>query len=158
VGSAAAAALSSVIAKVVYTHNHFVSSLALFGLGNLVYCLILLVISGSVRKGFMNGIRPKKKRTVKKIAGSGGALILFNSILGGAAGVVLNLAIKLGSVTLVNGLRGLQYAGVFLITLLMSRHVPRLLKEELSGQTMRQKLAAIVIVAVGLGLLTLMPK
>jgi hypothetical protein len=69
--------------------------------------------------------------------------------------IILNLALKLGPASLVNALRGLQYVGIFIIALLLSRIYPKLLKEEMTAQSMRQKLAGIAIIGTGLALLTL---
>jgi drug/metabolite transporter (DMT)-like permease len=158
VSSAGFMAGSSVVAKDVFAHNQFVSSLALFALGNVVYCLMLLAISGSMRVALVHAVRPKRKRTAGRLASSGGAFILGNSVLGGIGAVSLNLAISLGSVTLVNALRGLQYVGVFVIAVALSRFVPKLLKEELTGQTMEQKLAGIGLIGAGLALITVLAR
>jgi drug/metabolite transporter (DMT)-like permease len=153
ISSAGFMAASAVVAKMVYLHNHFISSLALFGLGNIIYALMLLVISPKVRSSFKSTVAPTRRRSLKSVEHSGGALIVVNSILGGVGAFGLSLAINLGSVTLVNALRGIQYAGIFVIALALSTFEPKMLKEELSGQTMRQKLIAIGIIAAGLGLL-----
>src|SRR5262249_23937012 len=94
--------------------------------------------------------RPKR---VKRVVTSGGFIVFAKNILGSAGVVVLNLALKLGPVSLVNALKGLQYVGVFLIAVLLGRLYPRLLQEELTAQTRRQNLLAIGIIGLGIGLL-----
>ena len=70
------------------------------------------------------------------------------------ARLALNLALKLGPVSIVNGLKGLQYVGLFVVALVLSRWLPRLLSEELSGQSLRQKLVGIAVIGAGLFLVT----
>jgi uncharacterized membrane protein len=156
--SAALSALETVLVKLVYAHNDFISSFALLGSGNLLYCGALLLLSPSVRAAVRAslvrkpGRRPKKRRAKPKVAGQ--VLILFNTIFGGLGVIVLNLALKLGSASLVNAMRGLQYVGIFLIALLLGRVYPKLLREEMTAQSMRQKVLGIVIIGIGLALLT----
>jgi uncharacterized membrane protein len=153
--SAAIGALQSVVVKLVYQDNQFISSFALLGLGNVVYCAALLLLVPSVRQNLGRALpKPGKKTVVKRVASSGGFLILFNSGFGSLGVIVLNWALSLGPVSLVNAMRGLQYAGLFVIALLLSRVYPKLLKEEMSAQSMRQKVAGIVLIGVGLALLT----
>jgi uncharacterized membrane protein len=155
--SAGFAALQSVVAKLIYQDNHFISSLALLGLGNIVYCAALLLLVPAVRRDLAVALGQRRARRTKPTVGSahGKVWLLFNTIWGGAAVIVLNLALKLGPASLVNALKGLQYVGVFLIALLLSRVIPRLLKEEMTAHTMERKLAGIGIIAVGLAILTL---
>jgi uncharacterized membrane protein len=153
--SAAIGALQSVVVKLVYQDNDFISSFALLGLGNVVYCLALLVLVPGVRRNLARALPAKgRKPAARRVASSGGFWILFNSVFGGVGVIVLNLALKLGPASLVNALRGLQYVGLFLIALLLSRVYPKLLREEMSAQTMQQKLLAIGIIGLGLALVT----
>jgi drug/metabolite transporter (DMT)-like permease len=156
VASGAAAAFETVLIKLVYSYNHFISSFALLGLGNIVFCAILLVFVPPVRRELFNALHPKPakgSKPVKRLVNSGGFLVFANNLLGSAGVVVLNLSLKLGSVSLVNALKGLQYVGIFLIALLLARPYPKLLKEELTAQTVRQKLFGIIVIGLGLGLL-----
>jgi drug/metabolite transporter (DMT)-like permease len=153
--SAALGALQSVVLKLIYQDNHFISSFALLGLGNVVYCAALVVLVPGVRKNLARALPKRgKKPAAKRVASSGGFWILFNSGFGSLGVIVLNLALKLGPVSLVNALRGLQYVGLFLIALLLSHVFPKLLKEEMSAQTIYQKLLAIGLIGAGLALLT----
>lgn len=156
VASGAAAAFETVLIKLVYSYNNFISSFALLGLGNIVFCAILLAFVPAVRQELAHALHPKPAKgakRVKRIVRSGGFLVFVNNLLGSAGVVVLNLALKLGPVSLVNALKGLQYVGIFLIALLLARPFPKLLKEELTAQTVRQKLLGIVVIGFGLGLL-----
>jgi drug/metabolite transporter (DMT)-like permease len=156
VASGAAGAFETVLIKIVYGYNHFISSFALLGMGNIIFCAVLLAFVPAVRREATHILHPKpasKSRQVKRIIGSGGFIIFINNLIGSAGVVVLNLALALGSVSLVNALKGLQYVGVFVIALVLGRLYPRLLREELSVQSVRQKLLAIGMIGLGIGLL-----
>lgn len=154
-GSAGFSALESVLVKAVYAHNDFISSFALLGMGNVVYCTTLVLISPAVRHDLWGHKKQSpKKAPAKRPLRSGQVLVLFNTVFGGLGVIILNLALKSGPASLVNAMRGLQYVGIFLIALLLSSAYPRLLKEEMTSQTMRQKVAGILIIGAGLALLT----
>jgi len=160
-GSGAAAAFETVLIKVVYGFNHFISSFALLGLGNIVFGVVLVLLVPAVRLEVFHALHPRhvaKKRQVKRLVGTGGFLVFANNIIGSAGVIVLNLALALGSVSLVNALKGLQYVGVFLIALVLSRLYPRLLREELTGHTMRRKLLAIGMIGAGICVLVVASK
>ncbi len=80
--------------------------------------------------------------------------IFANSAIGSIGVLALNLAVKLGPASLVNALRGVQYAAIFVIALIFAKTFPQLLQEELTHQTIRQKLLGIVIIGGGIALLT----
>jgi uncharacterized membrane protein len=153
----AAAALQAVVIKVVYGFNHFISSIALLGLGNIIVCLILLALVPAVRHEALAAIHPKPARRrgtqIKRLAGAGAVWLFINNLIGSAGVIILNLALKLGPVSLVNAMKGLQYVGIFVIALLLGRTHPKLLKEELTGQTIGQKLLSIILIGLGVGLL-----
>jgi len=154
--SAAAGALQSVVIKLVYGFNHFISSLALLGLGNLLYLMVLIALAPAVRREIVAALHPKpgrKPQRAKRLLNAGAFWIFVNNIIGSVGVIVLNLAFKLGPVSLVNALKGLQYVGVFIIAVLLARTYPKLLREELSAQSVRQKLLAIGAIAIGVGLL-----
>ncbi len=72
---------------------------------------------------------------------------------GALAGLLQNLAISMGSVTITNALQGVQFTFVLLITVFLSNRYPKILKEAITGPIMIQKVAAICLVVVGLILL-----
>ena len=151
---AAGMAYQTVVAHYVYQHNPFVSSLILFGVGDMIYNTTLFWLLPGVRRNAAKAIRQAGRMKPARRVHSSAAWIVANAILGGIGVLCINLALKYGPVSLVNALKVLQYAGVFLIALVVSRYRPKLLKEEMAGQTMRQKLIAILVIGAGLGLLT----
>ena len=74
---------------------------------------------------------------------------------GGAAGLMQNYAIRLGSVTLINALQGTQYLFLLALTSLLSLKFPKILHEKVTTQTITQKIIAIVIISFGLVFLAL---
>jgi drug/metabolite transporter (DMT)-like permease len=155
--SGAAGAFQSVLVKIVYGYNHFISSLALLGLGNVVFCLVLLALVPAVRREVAHTLKPKPtrkpKKRLKRLVGAGAFWLFLNNLLGSVGVIILNLSLKLGPVSLVNAMKGLQYVGVFVIAILLARSHPKLLREELSAHTVTQKLLAIGVIGLGVGLL-----
>lgn len=71
--------------------------------------------------------------------------------LGGVA--LIQYAVTIGSVTIINALTGLQYGVLITLVAFLSRFHPRVFKEKyLPGEAV-QELVAVLIIALGLGLL-----
>lgn len=79
-----------------------------------------------------------------------GAVFLSNKVLGGAAVLLVNWAVFLGPVSLVQSMDSLRFAFVFLVARFLSRPFPEIFGEKLLFWDWAQKLAAIVILAVAL--------
>jgi len=72
---------------------------------------------------------------------------------GGIATILQSFAIALAPVAFlatINALRGVQYIVLFILTLLVSVFLPKILREELSKKIIIQKVTAIFLIAVGL--------
>ena len=70
-----------------------------------------------------------------------------------AAFIMLNWAISLGNVALINSLQGTQYVFLILIVLFLSATYPKILKEEIGGGVMLQKGIGISLICTGLYML-----
>lgn len=153
--SAGVLALQSVLTKMVYNVHPFVSSYALLSIGGGLYALILALLVPKVRNEVKNmlGIGKKKNPKLKPTKKTPIHWVMVNSAIGGVGVLALNISLSLGPASLVNALRGVQYAGVFLLAIVMSKLLPKLMKEELSVHTIEQKMAAIGLIGVGIGLL-----
>jgi uncharacterized membrane protein len=155
--SGAASAFEAVLIKLVYGYNQFISSLALLGLGNIIICCVLVLGVPAVRRELSRALHPHSTRKAAKkmarLVNAGGFWVFANNLLGSLGVIILNLSLKLGPVSLVNALKGLQYIGVLIIALMLRDWRPRLLNEELGTGTMRQKLTAIALIGLGVGLL-----
>lgn len=145
---------ASVLAKSIFDQHQFISAYSLSALGALVYVIVITVISSDVRQT-INSIINKKSNKSKKLAKSNkqAKWIMFNALFGGLAIIILNLAIDLGSPSLVNALRGIQFAGIFVIAILLSKKHPKLLDEKLDSKSKKQKFTGIVLVVIGIFIL-----
>ncbi len=76
-------------------------------------------------------------------------------MLGGLSVILTNFAISQGSPTLVGALRGVQYAGIFIIALIMSKIYPKLLDEDLSKRAVIIKSLGIMLTISGIALLAI---
>ncbi|MFA5076646.1 MAG: DMT family transporter [Patescibacteria group bacterium] len=77
-------------------------------------------------------------------------LFVANQGIGATGFILVNYAISLASVALVNALLGLQYAFVLVIVLVLGARRPRLTTEKNSGQVLITKILAIIIIGLGL--------
>jgi len=145
----------SIVAKYVFDNYHFISAFALTGIGAGLYVLIIATLSQNVRSEIYGALGKKTKSTKKVQHSKQVSFIFANSILGGVAVILLNYAISLGSPTLVNSLRGVQYAGIFIIALFLARIYPKLLDEDLSSRSILLKIVGIVLIINGVVLLAI---
>ena len=155
--AAAFMAMQTVLAKLVYAHHQFISSFVLLSIGGVIYAFILLLLFPRIRLEALDMLPHRSimgRKTKNKPKRTPIGWLIFNSAIGSIGVLALNLAVKLGPASLVNALRGVQYAAIFIIALIFSRTVPQLLQEELSQSSINQKLLGIVIIGGGIILLT----
>lgn len=146
-------AISHVTAKYAYTAYGFYSgfvwsklSLGLFGVG--------LLLSPSVRALF----RKKSKTGADKLAGKNRFVLVAGDIALGVVGtVLLQYAMALGSVSLVNALAGAQYAMLIVFVAIISKFRPKILKEKYTRKEIIRKVVAVAIISFGLVLLLVNP-
>lgn len=84
-------------------------------------------------------------------------IIFFLSVrlLAAAAFIMLNWAISMGNVALINSLQGTQYVFLFFIVLFLSAKFPKILKEELGGGVILQRIIGISLIGAGLYMLVM---
>ncbi len=82
-------------------------------------------------------------------------LVLFFLIRGLAAFafILLNRAVSMGSVAVTNALQGIQYIFLFVIVMFLSAKYPKVLKEELGGEVLFQKVIGALLIIIGLYML-----
>ena len=136
---------SYVLLKGLFGYQPFISSFVWTRVGTFLAALSLLIPSVS-RRAIIHSTKALRVKTT--------GLFIFNKALGGVTYLLLNFAFFLGSVTLVNAMQGVQYLFLFLFTVILSRFFPKVLKEELTTSVVVQKLAAILIITAGLGVLS----
>jgi drug/metabolite transporter (DMT)-like permease len=140
-------AISYVMFKLVYAEQDFLNGFMWTRVGGFVAALLLLVIPvwrKSIFKSFSHAKNPSKKNV-----GTGG-MFLANKLMGGASSILLNKAFQLGSVTLVNSMVSLQYVFVLVLVAIAARKHPKVFAEKLLFWDWAQKIAAIIIIAIGM--------
>jgi uncharacterized membrane protein len=81
------------------------------------------------------------------------AFFISVRLLAALAFILLNWAISLGNVALINSLQGVQYIFLLLLVVYLSSRYPKILKEELGGGVILQKTIGTVLVCMGLYML-----
>lgn len=95
-------------------------------------------------------------RTERKNFGWGLLLLVVGMTILSKIGLVFNVwALTLGPVALVASLEGVQVIFVFIMAVLLSIFLPRIIKEELDRKNLFLKLLALVLMLGGIGLLYL---
>ncbi len=141
--SALAYAIHFVATKHAYSAQAFGSVFMWNRLGAALFVLLFLIRKTDRRKILDIFKKPKKGNKNKY-------LVVFNQILGSLGFVLQNYAIFLGSVALVNAFQGIQYAFILIVSSVLAVLSPKLLKETFSAKVFLQKLAAILIIGIGL--------
>ena len=138
-------AFSFVLTKQVFIEQNFVSGFVWSRVGGFLAAMVILLIP-SQRHAIFNQPKQKNKGNT--------TVLFFTGQVAGALGFVLiNYAISLASVSLVNAMQGVQYAFLLIIVLILSKKYPRILSEKLSGFVLGQKILAILLISLGIGLI-----
>jgi drug/metabolite transporter (DMT)-like permease len=82
-------------------------------------------------------------------------LFVGNKVLGGTGSILLNWAISLASVTIINALIALEYTFVFLLGIFFARWFPTIFRENSDFRIIIQKISAIVLISIGVFLVSL---
>jgi uncharacterized membrane protein len=134
-------AMSFTLEKHTYGVSNFVSGLVWTRVGFLVASLSFL-------------IPPKNRKDIfqapKKTSSGNKALYYGARVSGAFAGLLQHFSISIGSVTLVNALQGTQFAFLLVVTSVLSKKFPKILKEKITPKIITQKIIAIVLVSIGL--------
>lgn len=139
-------AFSFVLTKFVFIEQSFISGFIWIRLGGILGACMLFLIPNT-RRAIL--------KTSKSVKIKIGGLFLSNKALSAFAFVLLNYAIYLGSVSLVNALQGVQYVFLLIIVLFLSKKFPQIIKEQISRRVIFQKAIGILFIVFGLGVLVL---
>jgi len=139
-------AFSFVLTKFVFIEQSFISGFIWLRLGGVLGACILFLIP-SMRRVILETSKSIKVRV--------GGLFISNKILSGVAFILLNYAIYLGSVSLVNALQGVQYIFLLIVVLFLSKKFPEIIKERIDRKVIFQKTIGILLIVFGLGILVL---
>lgn len=131
-----------VLIKYIYTYQPFIGGFVWSRLGSFVGVILMLFVPDWRRIIFKQQQGAKTPRNL--------FFFLIVRLLASAAFIMINWAISLGNVAIVNALQGVQYLFLFLIILLISAKFPKVLNEQLGGGVFLQKLIGTVMVCLGL--------
>ncbi len=143
--------LSYALTKYVYGQTAFLPGFIWTRAGGLL-AVILLFLIPSNRQLIIEDLKKKRKEKEGGQTKKTGLRFLFGQACGGGSALLLQYAIFLSSVTLVQALQGTQYVFVFLLVLILTVFYPKLLKEKITKEIFIQKTVAILIIFIGLWL------
>ncbi len=148
-------AVSHVSAKYIYINYDFFSGFVWTRAATGIFGLFLLLHPVVQRVLFKNTILDKVKNKFLSVKSKkdNTILVVINKILSTVGVVIVQYAMAIGSVSLVNALNGLQYALLIILVLLFSKFWPKKFKEDYARGEIVQELLAVIIIICGLILL-----
>lgn len=137
--------------KVLYKEDNFLNVFiwTRFGLAAGALSLLIVPYGRKIILGSFASYKENKKDNQKT-----GVLFVVNKSLGGIGSIMLNYAIALGSVTIVNALVSIEYVFILLLGLVLSVRYPSIFQEKWSLGHLVQKIAAIAVITVGVTLVS----
>jgi drug/metabolite transporter (DMT)-like permease len=134
-----------VLIKYIYSTQPFLGAFVWSRLGSFLGALLILLV-------------PAWRRLISEHTGEmsrpqNWLFFFLTRIAAAAAFILLNWAISLGNVALINSLQGAQYVFLFLIVLFLSSRYPKTLKEEMGGGVLFQKIIGALLIGIGLYML-----
>jgi len=134
-----------VLIKYIYSHQPFLGSFVWSRLGTFFGVLIILLVP-SWRKSIVEHQKAAKQN--KNVI-----FFLLVRLLAALAFILINWAISLGNVAMVNVLQGVQYLFLIILVLILSKKFPTIYKEELGRGVLLQKILGVILVSIGLYIL-----
>ena len=131
-----------VLMKYIYLYQPFVGSFVYSRLGSFVGVILMLFVP-EWRRVIVEQQRGAKTPTNL-------FYFLIIRLLAAGAFIMINYAISLGNVAIVNALQGVQYLFLFVIIILISNKFPKMLNEQLGGGVLLQKLIGTILICLGL--------
>jgi len=141
--------LDFVFSKFVYTEMAFWQGFIWMRIFSFVFVLIFLF-----DKGFRKEIKGDNSGFSKKT----GVVFLLAQTFGGLANVLQSWAIYLVPVAylaIMNSMKGIQYVFLFILAILISSFLPKVLHEEISKKIIIQKIVSILLIGLGLAILVI---
>jgi drug/metabolite transporter (DMT)-like permease len=134
-----------VLIKHIYIAQPFIGAFVWSRIGSFIGVIFMLFVP-DWRKNIVAHQRGAK--TPKNLG-----FFLSVRVFAALAFIMLNWAISLGNVALVNALQGVQYMFLIVIVFILSTRYPQYLNEELGGGVLLQKLIGATLVGTGLYML-----
>lgn len=152
-------ALYFISAKYVYLREPFWNGFLWMRIGGVVASVFILVFSLEVKKEILKWFQnPFSKKRIKLGSKKTALIFIFNQIFGGISNILQNFSISLAPVVyipMVSALQGTQYFFLFIFALIISLKFPKILKEEISGNIILQKIIAIILISGGVAILAI---
>lgn len=139
-------ALFFVLAKFVFSNQEFISGFVWTRIGSFLAALLLLLIPAARAHIF---------HTTKTAGAKAGALFIANKTLAGVSFFLLNYAIFLGNIAIVNALEGVKYLFVLILAYYFSTRMPHILREQVTPLVVAQKVGAVALICAGLFILAM---
>lgn len=136
--------ISYTLTKYVYNHQAFISGFVWMRMAAFLGALLLLINPAN---------RQAIKESFHKSDVKVGGLFFFGQASGALSFILINYAISLAKVSLVNALQGLQYVFLLTLVLILARWHPHILAEKVRGKILMQKIIAVGLIGGGLALL-----
>lgn len=143
-------AFAYAIAKHVYGGSAFINGYIMTRAGIFLGGLGLLLIP-EYKKQIFSSFKDIKNNRKKNLATA--AIIIGSKALGGGFSILLNYAIFLGNVSVVNAIASVQFVFILIFSGLASLKFPKLFGEKLFFWDWFQKIAAIFIIGLGIFLI-----
>ncbi len=134
-----------VLMKYIYTTQPFIGSFVWSRLGTFIGVIIIFMMPMYRKKILEYRHHAKKPRSL--------SFFITVRLFAALAFIMLNWAISLGPVAMINALQGTQYVFLFLLVLFLSAKYPNVLKEDWGGGVIMQKVIGISLVILGLYML-----
>lgn len=137
-------AVSFSLTKYTYEHQPLITAFVLTRVGSFITVLFFL---------FWPKNRANIKLIFKGVPFKIKASFLSNQLLGALAFMLLNYAISLSRVSLINALQGVQYLFIIGFMIYLVKKYPKLFKEAINLKIILQKGAAVLAIFIGLFML-----
>jgi uncharacterized membrane protein len=139
-------AVSYGLTKAVFLNTSFLNGFIWVRVGTFI-CVVFVFLMPKLRRRILESSRRVSRRLT--------TLFFFDKGISALGHIILNYAVKLGSVAIVNALQGAEYAFIFILTLCFSLFLPRIFYESLAPKHLIHKMLGIALVCGGVVLLFL---
>lgn len=134
-----------VLMKYIYSTQPFIGSFVWSRLGSFIGVIFMLFVT----EWRVKIVEQQKGNKSPKNLG----FFLAVRLLAAAAFIMLNWAISMGNVALINSLQGVQYIFLLILVFFLATKYPKLLDEEMGGGVKLQKIMGVVLITTGLYML-----
>jgi drug/metabolite transporter (DMT)-like permease len=141
--------LDFIFSKLVYMEMSFWQGFIWMRIFSFIIVLVFL---------FDEGFRKEMKGDNSGFNKKTGIIFIVAQIFGGLANILQSLAISLVPISylaIMNAMKGIQYVFLFVLVVLFSLFLPKVLHEEISKRIIIQKIISILFIGLGLAILVL---